>query len=199
MSNCEEEFEDTKEVITICNVAILGDRGFRMNVIFIYRLWSTGCLTTKPFVSQIIVILDSSAVERELSLESVTFLFTLDPFLSKYNVHTKTSISQYGDITYSEHSSDSQLSQIPNQNFIVVLDSELHSKAKDTYIETLFDLNQQSKGNYPLNQSHSYLHWIHFCLRLTHQPFYPPLQTNHDGLLQNIRHNHLIERYLFSP
>ena len=60
--------------------------------------------------------------------------------IDKYNVHTKTSISQYGDITYSEHSSDSQLSQIPNQNFIVMLDSELHSKAKDTYIETLLDL-----------------------------------------------------------
>jgi hypothetical protein len=55
----------------------------------------------------------------------------------RYNVHTKTSISQYGDITYSKHSSDSQLSQIPNQNFIVMLDGELNNKARDTYIETL--------------------------------------------------------------
>ena len=60
-------------------------------------------------------------------------------------------------------------------------------------------IHQQSKRNYPLNQSYSYLHWIHFCLRLTHHAFYPPLQTNHDGLLQNIHHNHLIEWYLFSP
>ena len=72
-------------MFTICNVAMLGDRGFRMNVIFIYQLWSTGCLTTKPFVSQIIVILDSSAVKKELSLESVIFLFTLDPFLFSTN------------------------------------------------------------------------------------------------------------------
>jgi hypothetical protein len=35
---------------------------------------------------------------------------------------------------------DFQLSQIPNKNFIVMLDSELHSKARDTYIETLLDL-----------------------------------------------------------
>jgi hypothetical protein len=58
----------------------------------------------------------------------------------RYNVHTKTSISQYGDITYNKHSSDSQLSQIPNQNFIVMLDGELNNKARDTYIETLLDL-----------------------------------------------------------
>jgi len=57
-----------------------------------------------------------------------------------YNVHTKTQISQYGDITYREHISDSQLSQIPNQSFIKMLDSELHNKAKDIYIETLLDL-----------------------------------------------------------
>jgi hypothetical protein len=34
--------------------------------------------------------------------------------IDKYNVLTKTPIYHYGDITYSEHSSDSQLSQIPN-------------------------------------------------------------------------------------
>ena len=47
--------------------------------------------------------------------------------IDKYKVHTKTPISQYGDITYSEHSSDSQ-------SFIEMLDSELHNKARDTYI-----------------------------------------------------------------
>ena len=43
-------------------------------------------------------------------------------------------------------SSDSQLSQIPNQNFIVMLESELHNKARDTYIETLLDLTDAT-GN----------------------------------------------------
>ena len=57
--------------------------------------------------------------------------------IAKYNVHTKTPISIYCDITYSEQSSDSQLSQIPNQSFIEMFDSELHNKAKDTYIATL--------------------------------------------------------------
>jgi len=52
--------------------------------------------------------------------------------IDKYNVHTKTPISQYGDITYSEHSSDSQ-------SFIEMLDSEFRNKAKDTYIDTLLD------------------------------------------------------------
>ena len=60
--------------------------------------------------------------------------------IDKYNVLTKLSIYHYGDITYSEHSSDSQLSQISNQGFIIMLDSELHNKARDTYIETLLDL-----------------------------------------------------------
>ena len=52
--------------------------------------------------------------------------------IDTYSVHTKTPISQYGDITYSEHSSDSQLSQILIQSFIEMLDGELPSKAKDT-------------------------------------------------------------------
>lgn len=60
--------------------------------------------------------------------------------IDKHNVHTKTPIAQYGDITFSEHSSDSQSSQIPNQSFIEMLDRELHNQAKDTYIETLLDL-----------------------------------------------------------
>lgn len=60
--------------------------------------------------------------------------------IDKYNFHTKNPISQYGDITYSEHSSDSQLSHISNQSSIKMLDSKLHNKAKDTYIETLLDL-----------------------------------------------------------
>jgi hypothetical protein len=76
---------------------------------------------------------------------------------------------------------------------------EVYSNQHDV-IKFVSDLrHQQSKRNYPLNQSHSYLHWIHYCLRLTYQSFYPPLQTNHDGLLQNIHHNHLNEWYLFSP
>jgi len=53
--------------------------------------------------------------------------------IDKYSVHTKTPNSQYGDITYSEISSDSQ-------SFIEILDREFHNKAKDTYIETLLDL-----------------------------------------------------------
>jgi len=60
--------------------------------------------------------------------------------IGKYNVHTKTLISHHGDITYSEHSFEAQLSQILNQSFIEMLDSELHKKVKDTYIETLLDL-----------------------------------------------------------
>ena len=52
--------------------------------------------------------------------------------IDTYSVNTKTPISQYGDITYSEHSSDSQLSEILIQSFIEMLDGELPSKAKDT-------------------------------------------------------------------
>ena len=93
----------------MCNVAILGDLDFRMNTIVICRLGVSSDILPKPFVSQIIAILDSSAVAEK---------------------------------------------------------------------------------------SYSYLHWIHFCLRLSHQPFYPPLQTKHYGLVQDVHHNYLIEWYL---
>jgi len=53
--------------------------------------------------------------------------------IDKYNVHTKTPISQYCDITYSKHSSYSQ-------SFIKMLNSEFQNKARNTYIETLLDL-----------------------------------------------------------
>ena len=65
--------------------------------------------------------------------------------IDKYNFHTKkTQIAQYGDITYSEHSSDSQHSHISNQSFIKMLDSKLHNKANYTYIETLLDLTDST-------------------------------------------------------
>ena len=48
----------------------------------------------------------------------------------------------------------------------------------------LYLIHEQSKRNYP---------------RISHNHIYPPWQTKHNGLVQNVYHNHFIEWYLFLP